>query len=400
MRRVLLPLFASGLLSVIHAQLAGPSFSHSEVIPSFLRVDPALASFETLFDAPVDNNLTLLIVRARMAEPTAQTQPTAQAQYDNWLRNDYIGLFFESSGEASRLSTLTIFRNDATGTTVKVQRATKDSVVLTRADSSYGIGEGSLKLFLDPVQKKHVKTVKFDPVAVDHLIPSANAVYAVARGLRLVVKLESDRAAFATTAEAARAIAQAEALADADPMRDLQHEAPESTVEELNRWRGDEIREHRTGGEIHEQVGPTQVVGGRVWFGKTFYDGEGSTGVGAIGYYDRLAKAFTLFRPPELVRWSVSAILVEENVVWAGLMRRPEGASFSGGLMRYDLSANRADVFPVEHVIRTIARGAGGLRLGSTEGVYTVRNGNLTHLVLEPMLDGTFGLVPMDPASR
>jgi hypothetical protein len=279
-----------------------------------------------------------------------------------------------------------------------VQRASKDNVVLARADSSYGIGEGSLKLFLDPVQKKHIKTVKFDPVAVDHLIPSANAVYAIARGLRLVVKLESDRAAFATSAEAAKAIAQAETLADANPMRDLQHEAPESTVEELNRWRGDEIREHRTGGEIHERVGPTQVVGGRVWFGKTFYDGEGSTGVGAIGYYDRLAKAFTLFRPPELVKWSVSALLVEENVVWAGLMRRPEGAPYSGGLLRYDLSANRAEVFPVEQVIRSISRGAGALHLGSTDGVYSMRDGTLTHLVLEPMVDGSFGLIRLDPA--
>jgi len=42
----------------------------------------------------------------------------------------------------------------------------------------------------------------------------------------------------------------------------------------------------RQGTEIHESPGPWQREGEKVWFGKTFYDGEGSTGVGGFGYFD------------------------------------------------------------------------------------------------------------------
>src|SRR5205085_8919421 len=36
---------------------------------------------------------------------------------------------------------------------------------------------------------------------------------------------------------------------------------------------------------VEENIGPSQVVGSRLWFGKNFYDGEGDVGVGGIGYF-------------------------------------------------------------------------------------------------------------------
>ena len=45
-------------------------------------------------------------------------------------------------------------------------------------------------------------------------------------------------------------------------------------------------------------IGPYQIDGARIWFGKNFYDGEGDTGVGAFGYFDTSTRAYTLFSPP------------------------------------------------------------------------------------------------------
>src|SRR5580658_3200125 len=38
--------------------------------------------------------------------------------------------------------------------------------------------------------------------------------------------------------------------------------------------------------EFNETIGPHQVEGNRLWFGVTFYDGEGWTGTGGFGYFD------------------------------------------------------------------------------------------------------------------
>src|SRR6266516_1382275 len=68
-----------------------------------------------------------------------------------------------------------------------------------------------------------------------------------------------------------------------------------------------------------------------------FYDGEGTTGVGSIGYFDTRTKRFTMFSIPELANWSVSVLFVETDVVWAGLVTYPDGATRRGALLPYNL---------------------------------------------------------------
>ncbi len=44
---------------------------------------------------------------------------------------------------------------------------------------------------------------------------------------------------------------------------------PQSTRADIMRWRGAELRSHTTGVDIEEKVGAAQVVGERIWFGKS-----------------------------------------------------------------------------------------------------------------------------------
>jgi len=317
--------------------------------------------------------------------------PTDQAHYDAWLRNDYIGLFIEQAGGTP--SRLAIFRNDAPGTLVKVERVDSDSVTLARTSQDYGLRQPSLKLFLDLSARKLIRTVPFEPVAVEQLVEWKGGVYAVAPRAGLVARLGPGQPAMAANAEREQALTAAAAVPSLDPKELFPNGIPQSSQADLMRTRGSEVRAHTTGVDISESAGPMQLIGNKVWFGKTFYDGEGSTGVGAIGTYDRTTKQFTYNSPPELARWSVSALLVEGDTVWAGLVRRPEGAEYSGGLLRYDLAAKKkSSVIPVKEVILAILHAGDVLYLGSSNGACALRGGKRARYVLEPATDGRYGI--------
>src|SRR5262249_2131613 len=128
---------------------------------------------------------------------------------------------------------------------------------------------------------------------------------------------------------------------------------------------------------IDERVGAHQAVGDRVWFGKAFYDGEGTTGVGGIGYFDTRSKRFTMFSVPEIYAWSVSALLVEPDAVWIGLVRYPEGETVSGGLIRYDFSTRKVTRYRVPDIPFTILRQNDSLFIGTSNGLYILHDNNL-----------------------
>ena len=99
---------------------------------------------------------------------------------------------------------------------------------------------------------------------------------------------------------------------------------PQSSLDWLDRARSNWAQSTRSSAQVEpNEMGPTHLFGGRLWFGKTFYDGEGLSGVGGFGYFDPHEKRIEEFSPPEILRWSASALLVEEGVVWIGRFRRP-----------------------------------------------------------------------------
>lgn len=74
-----------------------------------------------------------------------------------------------------------------------------------------------------------------------------------------------------------------------------------------------------------EGIGPYQIVEDYFWFGKISYFDLASP-LGGFGYFDPYfdpdEKRYVLFRPRDIVGYSVSALLVEEKDVWLGLRSR------------------------------------------------------------------------------
>ncbi|HYA16230.1 MAG TPA: hypothetical protein VEF06_02125 [Bryobacteraceae bacterium] len=161
---------------------------------------------------------------------------------------------------------------------------------------------------------------------------------------------------------------------------------PQSSIEAYNRLRprapGDASSRPTTENyQRQEVIGPWQVEGDRVWLGNQYYDGEGDTGVGAFGYFDFPSRKYTLFSPPEVARWEISALLVEPDAVWLGLDHFGEDIStFPGGFVRWDRARQEARLYSAEFVITRIERDSqdpARLRLTTRGGYAFFRNGNL-----------------------
>lgn len=94
---------------------------------------------------------------------------------------------------------------------------------------------------------------------------------------------------------------------------------------------------------LSEEIGPFQLVDDRLWFGKTFYNGEGISGVGGIGYFDPVERKFHIFSGPEIAAWSVDSMLVDSTFVWASLSSLHEGGVLGGGVVRFNRSTHQFD---------------------------------------------------------
>ena len=101
---------------------------------------------------------------------------------------------------------------------------------------------------------------------------------------------------------------------------------PQSTYEEFSLARPARVQDgySREGTVMNEQIGPYQIADGTLWFAKTFYDGEGMTGVGGFGYFDTQAGEYRTYSPVEIKDWSATAMLVESDTIWIGLARSGE----------------------------------------------------------------------------
>jgi hypothetical protein len=147
------------------------------------------------------------------------------------------------------------------------------------------------------------------------------------------------------------------------------------------------------GTTIEETLGPYQIVGSRIWFGKTFYDGEGTTGVGGLGYFDTGASRYTMLPLAQMAGWSTSALLIESDVIWAALVGYPEGEAYGGGLIRYDVKSRRTRSYPTDQVISQIFRFQDRLLLTSRNGAYQLKDNTLFGYRVEPNINNRFILV-------
>lgn len=152
---------------------------------------------------------------------------------------------------------------------------------------------------------------------------------------------------------------------------------PQSTVKQWVRARSDDVSRGLRPEQavIDEDIGPVQVVGNYLWFGKTFYNGEGSTGVGGFGYFNPATRKYVLFSPLAVRPWSVAALLVEQDALWLALVHRGEYGDSSGGVLRWGRETQKIKRYPLRPVATAITRYQDKLFLATIDGI-AVLEGN------------------------
>jgi hypothetical protein len=137
---------------------------------------------------------------------------------------------------------------------------------------------------------------------------------------------------------------------------------------------------------LNNSIGPSSFDGEKLWFANQFYDGEGQSGVGALGTFDPVTARYEMRYFPEIAPWSASVLRVENEFVWIGLMRQPEGNVYGAGILRFQKKTETVREYPISDFVTTLTRAGSALYFGTVHGVYVLDTnaGILTHIRVEP----------------
>jgi hypothetical protein len=100
---------------------------------------------------------------------------------------------------------------------------------------------------------------------------------------------------------------------------------------------------------VHQSIGACQQVGDVIWFGISFYDGEGYEGVGGVGRYDLATKRLEVRRPQELRDASVSYLVHDGDSLYVATLANQEcvGRPPVSGLLHYEWGESMAYRQPI-----------------------------------------------------
>lgn len=114
----------------------------------------------------------------------------------------------------------------------------------------------------------------------------------------------------------------------------------------LNHWVGLEYQETEEKkkqfiSKIRSQISPNGYISavyfckGLFWLGFGFYEGEGSEGLGGLGFFDPKSNEIGLFRHPALIDFSIEEMYVNEDWIFAKTVGSHElGSSYGNGLVK------------------------------------------------------------------
>jgi hypothetical protein len=159
---------------------------------------------------------------------------------------------------------------------------------------------------------------------------------------------------------------------------------PQSTYDDFAKARPG-LREETT---IEEAIGPVEPEGDKLWFGKTFYDGEGNSGVGGFGYFDATDQQYHLFAPPEVADFSISAIHVELDTVWMGISNSGEYGSSAGGVLRYDRTTHAVHKYDLPDEVYGFLASGNRLLVYTRSGIAVIEGDQMTRHFVDRTTDG------------
>jgi hypothetical protein len=413
---------------------AEPAVADGAVIAALRRAAPAAPNAAIVRRMPADGRLDLVLAIA-----SRQPQGVSPGARYWWSLQDRLGLFLQSRSDPGRVYQLAVEPGPNDDCSTSVERMTAQELVLSCIGEKWATYENR-KFVYDIRAKTVVSYFAYPPYWTAQVLRgSGGPRFVMANNQQLLlVDVDPGTGALrvAPAAEASRVLSQIpmeessigdrtfhtpapppDSVAGFGPgqrfrlSKEKNRDGSEYTViverpgpnqksyalpqSDLRTWqqaRPDDVKSFArpNQAEMNEEIGPHQLEGGRLWFGKTFYNSEGSTGVGGFGYFDAATATYRLYSPPEIQRWSVSAILVEANCVWMALYRRGEYGNNSGGLLRWDRETAQVRSFAIPDVLTSIAPAGDIIYLGATDGIVVLHGDRITSYFVDRTAAGRY----------
>jgi hypothetical protein len=426
------------LLVIPLLRAADPTVADGAVIAALRRAAPAIANAAIVRRMPADDRLDLVLAIA-----SRQPQGDRPGARYWWSLQDRLGLFLQSRSDPGRVYQLAIEPGPNDDCSTSIERMTVQELVLSCAGEKWATYENR-KFVYDIRAKAVVSYFAYPPYWTAQVLGGAGGPRFVMANNQQLLLVDVDRATaalrVAPAAEARRVLSQVpmEESRIGDQIFHTPASPPDSVggfgpgqrfrlSKEKNRYgseytliverpgpnqksyplpqsdlrtwqeaRPDDVKSFARPdqAERNEEIGPHQLEGGRLWFGKTFYNSEGLTGVGGFGYFDAATATYRLYSPPEIQRWSVSAILVKADCVWLALYRRGEYGNSSGGLLRWDRETAQVRSFAIPDIVTSIAMSitqAGEVvYLGATDGIVALHGDRIASYFIDRTTGGRY----------
>ena len=394
--------------------LYAASPSETAVYTALRQVDASFSHFVQLQRTGVTKELDLVIA---MGSPKAFP---AENRWNFWTEDRKIGLSLQERNRPERvylLGTKSGFPDCA----ARIERVTAtDSVISCRGEKSEQFP--NQKWVYDVRAKSLVRQFSYQPFAMHRVFSGAagasrpNGAVFIGTDRQRIIAVEyhpDEKPAFRvlsdTAAQPWTGRVHVSAGSEGVPPRnviDIENDKapvpavvpalPRTTYDQFAAARPQRVKDGyvRQGTDLAESIGPWHREDGTIWFGKTFYDGEGTTGVGGFGYFDQNEKKLQLFDPPEIADWSVSALDVTPDAIWMALVDNGEYGGSSGGLLRYDRHTSAARRLPLPDIALRLDHMNGKILAATDFGLAVVEDDQITRFFVDQTTDGRWRVVP------
>lgn len=343
-------LSAIAVLSVLGWGPVAADPAQSAVFGAFRGTDPAMTYFAELGRAKATDSLDVVVT---IGSP--KPFPAWPNAWTWWSEDRKIGLFLQERLRPERVYSLGV-KAGFSDCAARIERLTATDAVIS-CEVEKGPKGPHQKWVYDVRAKGLVRQFSYQPFSMHRIFPIPGGAVFIGSDRERLVAVEYK----ANREPEFRVLGDGEALrwtrrvrvqtgteglesrrvisieTEASPAPQEIPPLPRTTYTQFAVARPERVKNgYGAEAKIEDSIGPWRRDGERIWFGKSFYDGEGYTGVGGFGYYDVATRKLRLFTPPEVADWSISAMDVAEDAVWLGLVRGGEWGGSSGGLLRFD----------------------------------------------------------------
>lgn len=352
-----------------------------QAVVRLLRMSRDVERVRVVQRAQVDAELDLVLVFGSPKDTALATEGNVW-----WSPKTKAGVFLQKRSEPGMVYTLAIERGGDFGDCeVRVERVTASDLVLSCRPEKGTRGENRKYVF-DARAKGLVKRVDYERIPMERV--AVHEGRALLRGSSMAMEYDPADGTFRVRQGLAPAVAKPKPVLPKAPL-------PQSTYDEFAAARPRRVKDGyaRAHSKMNESIGPSQSVDGVLWFGKSFYDSEGMTGVGGFGYFDATERKYRIYSPPEVRDWSVTAMLAEKDAVWLALASHSEWRSFGGGVLRFDRTTEEVKVYRMDDLVGDMAQVGGRLVLATEFGGAVLEGEKVRHFFLDKTTDGRWRVI-------